>query len=69
MWGIFGDEWAGNGQIRANPVRTRPISPLDGVVKRLKCRHYSAFGPVIFPGTTIDKIGHADTAILSDDRP
>ena len=64
MWGIFDDEWAGNGQNRANPVRTRPISPLDGVGKRSKCWHYGAFA-----NTTSDEIGHAGTAILSVHRP
>jgi len=62
MLGIFDDEWAGNGQIRTNPFGTRPISPLDGVVKRLKCWHYGAFAD-----TTSDKIGHAGTAIPIDD--
>jgi len=60
MPGIFDDEWAGNGQIRINPFGTRPISPLDGVGERLKCRHYGAFA-----NATSDKIGHAGTAILS----
>jgi len=64
MPSIFDDEWAGNGQIRANPFGTRPISPLDGVVKRLKCRHYGASA-----NTTSDEIGHAGTAILSVHRP
>jgi len=64
MLGIFDDEWAGNGQIRTNPEGTRPISPLDGVGKRLKCRHYGAFA-----NTTSDEIGHACTAILSVHRP
>jgi len=64
MRGIFDDEWAGNGQIRANPYGKRPISPLDCVVKRLKCRHYGEF-----PNITSDKIGHAGTAILSVHRP
>ena len=64
MPGIFDDEWAGNGQIRINPFGTRPISPLDGVGKRLKCRHYGAFA-----NTTRNKIGHAGTAILSVHRP
>jgi len=64
MPGILDDEWAGNGQIRTNPFGTRPISPLDGVGNRLKCRHYGAF-----PNTTSDKIGHAGTAILGDHRP
>jgi len=64
MWGIFDDEWAGNGQNRANPVRTRPISPLDGIGKRLKYRHYGAF-----PNAASDKIGHAGTAIPSIRRP
>jgi len=69
MPGIFDDEWAGNEQIRTNPFGTWPISPLDGVGKRLKCRHYGAFGPVFVPGTTSVKIGHAGTAILSVHRP
>ena len=64
MQSIFDDEWAGNGQIRSNPFGTRPTSPLDGVGKRLKCRHYGAFA-----NTTSDKIGHAGTAILDNDRP
>jgi len=64
MPGIFDDEWAGNGQIRANPFGTRPISPLDGVGKRLKCRHYGAFA-----NTTRNEIGHAGTAILRVHRP
>ena len=60
MPGIYDDEWAGNGQIRKNPFGTWPISPLDGVGERLKCRHYGAFA-----NATSDKIGHAGTAILS----
>ena len=64
MPGIFDDEWAVCGQILSNPFGTRPISPLDGVGDRLKCRHYGAFA-----NTTSDKIGHAGTAILNNHRP
>ncbi len=36
MPGIFDEEQRVTGPIWPNPCRTTPISPLDGVIKRLK---------------------------------
>ncbi len=49
MPSIFYDEWRAAEQIWSNPARTRPISPLDIVVKRLKWTLYGAFHAL--PGT------------------
>ena len=59
MLGIFDDEQRQIGQIWPNPDGTRHLSPLDGVMKRLKCpalRHVSCLAS--------NKRGHAGTAIV-----
>lgn len=61
---IFNDEWIESGQIRSNPLGTKPISLLDSVANRLKSRTRRRA-----PRLASTKMGTADTASLKTNRP
>ncbi len=61
---IFDEEHRATGPIWPNPFGTRRISPLDGVMKRLKWRALRRVSCLAG-----NKMRHAGTAIMNLNRP